>query len=69
VEHLVDLLYMPASSGEKFFLGAFTIVVWVDSVVGQDIGCCNTWTIWRQAVSFMSRLVCLTNLTKARSSH
>jgi len=64
VDQLVDFLYLPAGSGEKFFFGALTIVVCVDFVVGRDVGCCKIWTIWRQAASFMSRLVCLINLNK-----
>ena len=64
MDQLVDMLYLPGGSGEMFFLGAFTIVVCVDFVFGQDVGCCKVWTLWRQAASFMSRLVCLINLNK-----
>ena len=32
-----------------------------------DVGCCKLWTIWRQAASFMSRLVRLLILNKAKS--
>jgi len=55
-------------SGEKFFFGALTIVFCVDFVDGQDVGCCKIWTTWRQAVSFMARLVCLINLNKVKSA-
>jgi len=41
VDRFFDLTYLPARSGEKFFFGALTIVVWVDCVVGQDVGCCT----------------------------
>ena len=64
MDRLVDLTYLPVGSGEKFFFGALTIVVCVDYVVGRDVGCCKIWTIWRQAASFMSRLVCLINMNK-----
>ena len=53
----MDLPYLSARSGEMFIFGALTIVVCVDFVVGRDVGCCKLWTIWRQAASFMSRLV------------
>ena len=41
VEWFVDLVYLLAGRGEKFFFAALTIVVSVDFVVGQDVGCCN----------------------------
>jgi hypothetical protein len=68
VECFVDLPYLPARSGEKFFLGALTIVSCVDLVVGRDVGCCKIWTTWKQAESFMSRFVCLMNSNKAKSA-
>jgi hypothetical protein len=34
VDRFVDLHYLPAGGGEKFFLAAFTIVVCVDFVLG-----------------------------------
>jgi len=37
------------------------------TVIGRDVGCCNIWTIWREAASFMSRLVHLINSNKANS--
>jgi len=68
VECFVDLPYLPAGSGEKFFLGALTIVSCVDLVVGHDVGCCKIWTTGRQAESFMSRFVRLINSNKAKSA-
>ena len=56
--HFVDLPYLPAGWGERIFFGALTIVVCVNFIVGWDVGCWKIWTIWRQAASFMSRLVC-----------
>jgi len=53
----VDLPYLPAVSGERFFFGGLTIVSSVDLVVRRDVGYCKIWTTWRQAASFMSRLV------------
>ena len=67
MDFFVDLPYLPAGSGEKFFLGALTIVSCVD-LVGRDVGCCKIWTTWRQAASFMSRLVGLVNSNKAKSA-
>jgi len=68
VDWFVDLPYLPAGSAEMFLFGAFSIVVCVDFVVGPDVGSCRIWTIWRQAASFMSRLVCLIILNKAKSA-
>ena len=48
----------------SFFLGALTIVLCVDLVVGRDVGCCKIWTTWRQPESFMSRFVHLINSKK-----
>jgi len=67
VERFIDLPYLPTGSGEKFFFEALTIVVCVDFVVVQDVGCCKIWTIWKQAASFMSRLARLLILNKAKS--
>jgi len=66
VNHFVVLPYMPTGIGEKFILGTLTIVLYVNFVVGWDVGCCMMWIIWRQAVSFMSTLVQLIILNKAR---
>jgi hypothetical protein len=66
VEYFVDLPYLSAGSGRKFFFGAFTIVSCVDLVVGRDVGCGKKWIISRQVASFMSRLVGLINSNKAR---
>jgi len=68
VDRFVDLLYLRTGSGEMFFFGALTIVVCVDCVVRRDVGCCKLWTIWRQAASFISKLVRLLILNKAKSS-
>jgi len=68
VDSFVDLPYLPAWSGEIFFLRALTIVVCVDFVVGRDVACCTIWTIWRQDASFKSRLVCLIILNQAKSA-
>jgi len=64
VDRVVELLYVLAESGKRFFFGALTIVFCFDFVVGQDIW---LWTTWSHAVSFMSRLVCLINLNEAKS--
>jgi len=68
VDRFVDLPYLPGGSGEKVFFRALTIVVWVYFVVGRDVRCCKIWTIWRQAESFMSRLVRVLNLNQAKSA-
>jgi hypothetical protein len=68
VDCFVDLPYLLTGSGEKFFLGALTIVSGVDLVVGRDVGCCKIWTTWRKAESFMSRFIHLINLNKAKSA-
>jgi len=68
VERFVDLPCLPSGSGKTLFFRALTIVASVDYVVGRDVGCCKIWTIWRQAMSFMSRLVHLINLSKAKSA-
>lgn len=62
MDRCVDLPYLIAGSGEKLFFRALTIVVFDDFVVERDVGCCKIWTIWRKAVSFMARLVCVINL-------
>jgi len=67
VEHFFNLPPLPTGNGEKFFFRTMTIIVCVDFVVGRDVGCCNIWMIWRQTASFMSRLVRLINLNKAKS--
>jgi hypothetical protein len=68
VDGFVDLPFLPAWNGEHVIFRALTIVVCVDFVVRWDIGCCKLWTIWRQAASFMSTLVRLLILNKAKSS-
>jgi len=68
VERFVDLLYLPAANGERFFFGALTIVFCVDFVDGRDVGCCKIWTTYMQAASFMPRLVSLIDLNKAKSA-
>jgi len=68
VDTVVDWAYMPTRSGDKFFSGASTIVVCIDFVVGRDDGCCIIWTTGWQGSSFISRLVSLINLNKARSA-
>jgi len=40
----------------------------VDFVNWQNVGCWKIWTTWRQAASFMSKLVCWINLNKAKSA-
>jgi len=67
VGRCVDLPYWPAASGERFVIRAFTIVSWVDFVDEREVVCCKIWTRWRQAVSVISRLVHLINLSKAKS--
>ena len=67
MERVVNLLYLPAGSGKWFFFGTLTIVFCVEFVDGGDVGCCMIWTTWRQAASFMSRLVLLIDLNKAKS--
>jgi hypothetical protein len=57
VDWFVDLPYLPGRSGETFISVALTIVICIDFIVGQDVGHCKLWTIWRQAASFMSRVV------------
>jgi len=56
-----------ASSGELFFFRALITLLSVDFVDWRDVGCCKMRTTWRQAVPFMSRLVWLRNLNKAKS--
>ena len=58
MESFLDLVYLPTASGGKFFVRALTIVDCVDYVVGQDDEYCMTSTMWRQAASLISRLVC-----------
>jgi len=67
VDHFIDVPYLCARRGEKFFFKALTIIVLVEFVVGQDVGCCKIWTIWSQAASCRTRLVCLIILNKAKS--
>ena len=50
----------------KFLFGALPIVLCIDLDVGRDVGCCKIWTTWRQAESFMSRIVCLINSNKGK---
>jgi hypothetical protein len=64
VAFLVDLPYWPSGSYKKFSLGPLTIVLCVDLVVRQDVGCYQIWTTWRQAESWMARFVCLINSNK-----
>jgi len=68
VECFLDSWYLPTGSGERFCFGALPIVLCVALVAGWDVGCCKIWTTWRQAACFMSRLVCLIDLSKARSA-
>jgi len=63
----VHLPYWPARSGEKFDFRILTKVVWIYFVVGEDVGYCKIWAIWRQAASFMSWLVPLLLMNKAKS--
>jgi len=56
----------PPEVGNVLF-GALTIVVCVDFLLGQDVGCCKLWTIWRQAASFMPMLIRLIILNNAKS--
>jgi hypothetical protein len=55
---------LPAGSHEKFIFDVLTIVFFVDFVVGQDVEYWKRWAIWRQAASFMTRLVGLINVNK-----
>jgi len=64
VTRIVDLPYLPTRSGKTFIFVALVIVVYVNFVVGQDVGCCKIWTIWWQDASFLSRLVRLLGLNK-----
>jgi len=57
----IDLQYLPGGSRETFFFGALIIESSVDHFGGREVGCCKIWTTWRQAASFMSRLVGLIN--------
>jgi hypothetical protein len=68
LEHFVNVPYLTAGSGEKFFFCALTIVVWVEFVVGRDVGYGMIWTIWRQAASCISSLVHLIILNNAKSA-
>ena len=68
MEHFVDLAYLPACSGERFLFGALTIEFFVDFVDGRDVGCCQIWTTSRLAASFMSRLVRIIDMNKAKSA-
>jgi hypothetical protein len=63
VNHFVDVFHSPARGGERFFLGALTIVLGVEVVVGVHVDCCPIWTAWRQAVSVISSLVYLINFS------
>jgi len=67
VEHSVELPHWPARSGEKFLFRALTVVVYVDFVVGRDVGYRKIWTIWMQAMPLMSRLVRLINIKNEKS--
>jgi len=67
VEYFGGLPYLPTGSGEMFFFRELTTVVSVEHVVGRDVGCCKIWMIWRQAASFMSRLVWLINSNISKS--
>ena len=67
VHWFVELPYLPAGSGKSFFFGALTILSCVDLVVGREVECSKIWTTWRQGASYMSRLVDLINLNKAKS--
>ena len=64
----VDLPYLPAGRGKRFFFGRLTIVFSVDFVDGQDVGWCKIWTTSRQAASFMSRLVLLIDLNNTKEA-
>jgi len=37
-------------------------------LLGEMFGCCKKWTTWRQAASFMSRLVGFINSNRAKSA-
>jgi hypothetical protein len=67
VDHFVDVPHLSGGGGKTFCFRALTIVACVDFVVERDVRCCKLGTIWRQAVSFMSRLVRLLILNKAKS--
>ena len=68
VERFVDLPYLPATGGQNFIVGALTIVVCGDFVVGRDVIIWKIWMIWRQSASFMSRLVHLIKMNSAKSA-
>jgi len=68
VVQFVNLSYSPGGSGEGLNRSSLTIEFWIQFVDWWDIGCCRRWTTWGQAASFMSRLVCLINLNKAKSA-
>jgi len=67
VERIVYFPYLPAMCGKRILFGASTMLFCFDYVDGWDVGCCNIWTPGRKAVSFMSRLIHLFNLNKAKS--
>jgi hypothetical protein len=64
---IVDWEVLNTRSDENIFVGELTIIVCIDFVAGRNVGCWNVWTIWRQAATFMSRLVHLLILNKAKS--
>jgi len=66
VDRFLDLLYLPCGTGEMFCFEALTIVVCVDFVVGWDVGCHKISTIWRQAVSSMSKVGTFTQLEQSK---
>jgi hypothetical protein len=67
VDCFVDMLYLPFRSWEKFLFGALTIVLYVELVVGRDVGCWKIWTWRRHVESFTSRFVRLINSNGTKS--
>jgi len=68
VDRFIEWQYLTAGSCKKLYFRVLSNVVCVDFVAGRDVEYCRIWTIWRHTVSFMSRLVSLINLNKAKSS-
>jgi hypothetical protein len=67
VDCFVDMLYLPFRSGEKFFFGALTIVLYLELVVGRDVGCWKIWTWRRHVECFTSRFVRLISSNGTKS--
>jgi hypothetical protein len=53
---LCPFAIFPQQKWQKVLFRAFTTVVYVDFVIGQDVECCKIWMIWRQAETLMSSL-------------